>query len=146
MGKYLDMLKAAEAQSEGPIFEKYLLSDPPKPPKPLESTFGGFGGWGGTPDLKIEASENPGPGIFIYPTCNGAPYLPYTVPVSPEALERIQLEFVSLIDELADIEAWPSAHRESVLHALCCQSLASLLTDLDYFRHRVEAARAVRRA
>lgn len=144
MGKYLDMLKAAETQGEMSSYENHLPSDPPKLPESSEPGSGSFGGWVSGMILGIEGGEDGA--ALEYPTCDGAPYFPYAAPLSPEAVTAIRSELVDLIETLAEYEDWPDAHRARLLGLVARQPISTLADDLAYFRRRIDAARTAKHA
>lgn len=103
-----------------------------------------FDGWGhaGQAGHDQNAEE---PRVSYPLSDDGASYMPYVVPMSPERVSDMLAEVRSIIGEVADGEGWSDAQRGHVLGMVARQPVASLPDDLAYFRERLSAMAAVAR-
>ncbi len=67
------------------------------------------------------------------------PWAPY---LTAADVERFRTDLVAMIEKLADMEQWPTDHRDDVLMRAIRGPLADLLPNLHHFNERLKAANA----
>ncbi|WP_052319429.1 hypothetical protein [Burkholderia sp. A9] len=73
---------------------------------------------------------------------DGGLYLPWGPYLDPESVERMRGELIAMIEQLSDLEDWPSGTRDDVLTRAIRGPLADLLPNVAHFAERLTTARA----
>ncbi|KGC58557.1 hypothetical protein [Burkholderia pseudomallei] len=111
----------------------------------FEKRAGGFVGFGGgsTGVLAKNAISNDACPGWPRHEDSDAPYCPWGPYITPAMLDAWRSELRSLVAELATLEGWTVEQRDYVANFVEHQSgLATLRTDITYFRDRLAATRA----
>jgi hypothetical protein len=143
MNKYLAMLKESEAAKQGLGGFGGALGGASEKIVPSAQGFGGFGGDVGGASQKnkgVERSDTLDP-------CAGSlmadgPYWPWAPYLTADSLEAMQQAVIKVVTELSRIERWSDEHYDIVVVEVGRQPISTLLPDLDYFRARLDKARA----
>jgi hypothetical protein len=73
---------------------------------------------------------------------DGGLYLPWGPCLSPDDVQRMRADLVSLIETLADMEHWDAGRRDDVRTRAIRGPLADLMPNMHHFNERLSEARA----